>query len=273
VLVARTSYDLANRTVLITGAAGGIGSETARQLTAAGANVALLDIEPAGLERLAEELGDRAWWQRADVKSMADMEAAVEGAVARFGGIDVVVANAAAHRLERIEAIDPGEFERVVEVTFLGVWRTVRAALPHVLAAHGYILHVLSVGGVIHSPFNAPYAASKAAVQAFANTLRLEVEDRGVAVGVIYFGLIDTETGIAGVKHPLMAPIMESMPRRLVRHRPVAEAARAIVLGIERRSRVLVYPRIYAPPVRVADFFQRLGERQLRRAIRRAWKA
>jgi NAD(P)-dependent dehydrogenase (short-subunit alcohol dehydrogenase family) len=271
--VKRVSYELAGRTVLITGAAGGIGSETARQLTRAGADVALLDIEAAGLERLAEELGGHAWWRRADVRSLPDVEAAVAGAVARFGGIDVVIANAATHQLERIEAIDPSDFERVVDVTFLGVWHTVRAALPHVLEGRGYILHVLSMGGVIHSPFNAPYAASKAAVQAFANTLRLEVEDRGVAVGVIYFGLIDTETGIAGVQHPLMAPIMEAMPRRLVMHRPVAEAAKAIIRGIERRSRVLVYPRIYAPPVRMADLFQRLGERQLRRAARRAAKA
>ena len=69
-----------------------------------------------------------------------------------------------------------------------GVWHTIQATLPNVLGARGYILHVLSMGGVLRSPFNAPSAGAKAAVQAFANTLRLEVRNRGA--GAIFFGLI-----------------------------------------------------------------------------------
>ena len=263
-------YDLRDKTALVTGGAGGIGSMTARQLVAKGANVALIDIDEAGLERLGEELGERAWWQLADVRRSTDLESAVAGAASKFGGIDVAIANAATHRIDRIETIDPLEFERVVDTTFLGVWHTVRAALPHVLAAQGYVLHVLSMGGVLHSPFNAPYAAAKAAVNAFANTLRLEVRDRGVDVGVIYFGLIATEIGVEGVKHPLIAPIVRGLPPRLIRPRPVDGAARAIVDAIRNRQRVVVFPKTYGPPVRVADFSQRMMERQLRRAVRRS---
>lgn len=268
--MSRVSYDLRGKTVLITGAAGGIGSETARQLIAGEANVALLDIDEERLEKIAQDLGDRAWAQRADVTSPAELEAAVSGAVARFGGIDVVVANAATFALGPVETLDPAEFQRVVEVTFLGVWRTVRAALPHVIARRGFISHISSGGGVIQSPFNAPYSAGKAAVHAFANTLRLEVEDRGVGVGIVYFGLIATEPGLASMRDPIIGPIIRAMPQRLVRPRPVDEAARAIIRGIEERRRVVVYPRMFAPPVAIGDFFQRLSEAQLRRAARKA---
>jgi NAD(P)-dependent dehydrogenase (short-subunit alcohol dehydrogenase family) len=268
--MSRVHYDLRNKTVLITGGAGGIGSETARQLVAKGAQVALLDVNEGKLEQVAKQLGNRAWAQRADVTSQADLESSVAGTVERFGGIDVVVANAATFALGRIESLDPEVFDHVVEVAFLGVVRTVRAALPHVIAAHGFVSHISSGGGVIQSPFNAPYSASKAAVQAFANTLRLEVEDRGVGVGIVYFGLIATQPGLASIRDPIIGPIIEAMPQRLVKPRPVAEAARAIIRGIEERRRVVVYPRMFAPPVRISDFFQRLSEAQLRRATRKA---
>jgi NAD(P)-dependent dehydrogenase (short-subunit alcohol dehydrogenase family) len=159
--VSRVYYHLRDKTVLITGGAGGIGSETARQLVAVGANVALLDVHHERLEQVAEDLGDRVWGRPADVTSPADLEAAVAGTVERFGGIDVVVANAATFALGRIESLDPEVFDHVVEVTFLGVVHTVRAALPHVIAARGFVSHISSGGGVIQSPFNAPYSASK----------------------------------------------------------------------------------------------------------------
>jgi NAD(P)-dependent dehydrogenase (short-subunit alcohol dehydrogenase family) len=103
--VSRVHYDLRGKTVLITGGAGGIGSETARQLVAVGANIALLDVHHERLEQVAKELGGRAWGRPAGVTSSADLEAAVAGTVERFGGIDVVVANAATFALGRIESL------------------------------------------------------------------------------------------------------------------------------------------------------------------------
>lgn len=264
----RISYELRDRTVLITGAAGGIGGETARQVVARGGNVVLLDIDAGGLGRLADDMADRAWAQYADVTSVSDLEAAVEEAVERFGGIDVVIANAATFTLGAIESVNPEAFERVVEVTFLGVWRTVRAALPHVIASRGFVSLVNSAGSVVVPPFNAPYSASKAAMRAFGDTLRLEIEPRGAGVGLVYFGLIDTEAGLKAFTDPLMGPIVRAMPRRLTKPRPVSGAARAIIRGIEERRRVVVYPRMYAPPIVVADLFQRFGDAQLRRAAR-----
>src|SRR5512135_3581410 len=87
-------YDVNGRTVFITGAARGIGAETARRLHSKGANVALVGLEPERLEALAAELGDRAFAIEADVTDFEALERAVEATVERFGGIDVGIANA-----------------------------------------------------------------------------------------------------------------------------------------------------------------------------------
>src|SRR5881398_161809 len=92
--MARESYDVNGKVVLVTGAARGIGLEAARRLHARGASVALVGLEPEELEARARELGDRAAAFEADVTDAEQLQAAVEGAVARFGGIDVCIANA-----------------------------------------------------------------------------------------------------------------------------------------------------------------------------------
>ena len=125
----KNRYDIAGKTAFITGAARGIGAESARRLHARGANIALVGLEPEELEKRAAELGDRAAWFEADVTDLSALEAAVAGAVERFGGIDVVVANAGVANVGTIGGMAVADFERVIEVNLLGVWRTVRATL------------------------------------------------------------------------------------------------------------------------------------------------
>ncbi|HYN52055.1 MAG TPA: SDR family NAD(P)-dependent oxidoreductase, partial [Thermoleophilaceae bacterium] len=86
--------DLRGKTVFITGAARGIGAESARRLAARGANVALAGLEPEELERVARQCGTNAEWFECDVTDWDALERAVEGTVERFGGLDVVMANA-----------------------------------------------------------------------------------------------------------------------------------------------------------------------------------
>jgi NAD(P)-dependent dehydrogenase (short-subunit alcohol dehydrogenase family) len=136
------TYTIAAKTVLITGAAGGIGAAAARALQARGANVALADLDPGAASALARELGDdRALALTVDVTDTAALADAVDRTVDRFGSLDVVFANAgiAADPPAKMATIDEARFERVVEVDLLGVWRTVRAALPHVIAARGHV--------------------------------------------------------------------------------------------------------------------------------------
>src|SRR5918998_605057 len=115
------SWDLRGKTVLITGAARGIGAESARRAAAAGANVALVGLEPQELERVAAQCGSNAAAFECDVTDWDALERAVEGALERFGGIDVVMANAGIAPAGMTRSIDPRAFERTVEVKRLGV--------------------------------------------------------------------------------------------------------------------------------------------------------
>src|SRR5688500_8207238 len=134
------TWDLRGKTVLITGAARGIGAESARRAAAAGANVALVGLEPQELERVAAQCGSNAADFECAVTDWDALERAVEGALERFGGIDVVMANAGIAPAGMTRSIDPRAFERTVEVNLMGVWRTVRTCLPHVIERRGYVL-------------------------------------------------------------------------------------------------------------------------------------
>jgi NAD(P)-dependent dehydrogenase (short-subunit alcohol dehydrogenase family) len=185
--------DLRGKTVFITGAARGIGAESARRLAARGANVALAGLEPEELERVARQCGANAAWFDCDVTDWDALERAVEGAVERFGGVDTVVANAGIAPAGMTRSIDPRAVERTLEVNLLGVWRTVRVCLPQIIERQGYVLVIASLAAAVHSPGLAAYAASKAGAEAFADSLRVEVKHLGVDVGVGYFSWIDTD--------------------------------------------------------------------------------
>ena len=142
---------LENKVVLITGAARGIGAETARRAVAKGARVALVGLEPERLRSLSDELGERAAWFEADVTDQAQVDGAVAGTVAAFGGIDVVLANAGVGNSGTV-AITPVEvLLRTIEINLDGVVRTVSAALPHVTQRGGYVMIVSSTEVVAFS--------------------------------------------------------------------------------------------------------------------------
>jgi NAD(P)-dependent dehydrogenase (short-subunit alcohol dehydrogenase family) len=236
------SSDLRGKTVLITGAARGIGAESARRAAAAGAKVALVGLEPEELERVAAQCGSNAAAFECDVSDWDALEHAVGGTVERFGGIDVVMANAGISPAGMVRSIDPRAFERTIEVNLLGVWRTVRTCLPHVLERRGYVLLTASLAAAMHAPGMAPYAASKAGVEAFGNSLRSEVKRLGVDVGVAYFGFIDTDMVRGAEEHPALRSLRDDSPGLLSRKAPVSAVGRAVVKGMEDRSRWVVVP-------------------------------
>src|SRR5918999_2099532 len=236
------SWDLRGKTVLVTGAARGIGAETARRAAAAGANVALVGLEPEELERVAAQCGPNAAWFECDVTDWQALERAVEGTVERFGGIDVVMANAGIAPAGVVRSIDPGAFERTLEVNLMGVWRTVRCCLPHVIERRGYVLVIASLAAALHSPGMAAYAASKAGAEAFANSLRSEVKHLGVDVGVGYFGFIDTDLVRGADAHPAVGHLRKETPGPVKRTYPVSAVGKAVMDGIEGRRRSAVVP-------------------------------
>ena len=249
------------RTVLITGAAGGIGAAAARLLAAHGARLVLIDIDREGIVSLATELGDAAVAVPADITSEVQVQEAVDTARDQFGGIDVVVANAAVDAVAPVAEMEPAVFDRVVEVNLLGTYRTVRAALPAMADRSGYVLIINSLGAVIPPPFQSAYAASKAGLVGFADSLRLELRGSGTRVGMLYFGAVDTEHFRTGMSHPLMQRANARLPKSFIRPAPVDDAAAAIERAIDRRSRRAVFPRSNAPMLWAPRAFQRLAER------------
>src|ERR1700758_3879457 len=192
---------LSGKTVFITGAAGGIGAATARVLHRRGAHVLLTDLQQRAADAVADELGrHRTLPLAVDVTDAESLQAAVAAAVDEFGAIDVVFANAgiAADPPTTILTIDPAQFEKVVEVDLLGVWRTVRAALPQIIANRGYVLITSSIYAYANGTINAPYAMSKAGVEQLGRALRVELAGAGASAGVLYPGWVNTNIARTG---------------------------------------------------------------------------
>ncbi len=228
--------------VMITGAARGIGAEAARQLHARGHRIALVGLEPAELEARAAELGEDAAAFTCDVTDREALERTVAAVAERFGGIDVVIANAGVSTVGTVATLPSEDFERVIEVNLLGVYRTVKAALPQVTARHGYVLVVASLAAAVHSGMMANYATAKAGAEAFANSLRQELAPQGTAVGCAYFGFIDTDMVRDAYSHPASERVRAGAPTFASKPIPVAAAGAAIVRGVEERR-----ARVWAP--------------------------
>lgn len=175
---------LHGKSVMITGAARGIGASMARLLHQCGARLMLVDIDENGVQGLAAELGDEdVAYVSSDVNDFDAMRAAAETAVTRFGAVDVVVANAGIEHWAPVLSVEPETFRRVIETNLIGVFHTVRAALPSIIDQRGYVLVVASTSSYTAVPGMAAYGESKAGVEQFANVLRTEVAHHGVGVG------------------------------------------------------------------------------------------
>jgi NAD(P)-dependent dehydrogenase (short-subunit alcohol dehydrogenase family) len=261
--MSRQKYDVRGKTVLITGAARGIGAETARRLHGKGANVVLCGLEPEELEARVAELGDRAAWFEADVTDLEAMQEVAEQAVERFGGIDVVVANAGVAPHGTVASVAPESFDRTIEVNLLGVFRTVRATLPHVVARRGYFLLIASASALVHTPLMSAYTASKAGVEAFGDALRAELAPSGTKVGVAYFSFLDTDM----VRRSFAKPSAQKMREHagFMRVAPLSAGIDAIERGVERRARHVYAPREVRPLIWLRSVVQPLVELQTRR--------
>lgn len=241
-------YDLRQKVVLITGAAGGIGAATARELYARGASLVLTDMQQDAVDRLAREFdAGRVLALALDVTDARATEAVVRQAVARFGRLDVAFANAGIAWRDApatLLSCDEAEFQRIIEVDLFGVWRTLRAALPEVIRNQGQVLVTSSIYSFLNGMANAPYAASKAAVESLTRALRAELGGTGATASVVYPGW--TATAIAKIAfggHDLATRMTAAaLPDFLRRPITPEQMATAIVKGMQRRE-----PRIIAP--------------------------
>lgn len=237
-------WELAGRTVAITGAGGGLGSNLADALRSKGCNLALLDLDQNRVDELAETLGGpthaRGW--RADVGDLSSLEAAFAAVAAHYGRIDVVVANAGVTVIEPVATGDPAAFERLIDINLTGVWRTFRAAIPYVREQRGYLLAVSSMAAFVHSPLQSGYCASKAGVWAMCDSARLELRPDGVKVGSLHPTFFSTPMLEEMMRNPAEEALWGGHRRQPFKMVSRGDVISAGVRAIERRSKTVTVP-------------------------------
>src|SRR6202011_4107099 len=205
-------------------------AEVARRLHAKGAMLVLTDLDEAALAERSAEFGgeEHVLTVVADVRDLAAMQDAAAQAVEKFGGIDTVVANAGIASYGSVLHVDPEAVKRVLDVNLLGVFHTVRAALPSIIERRGYVLVVSSLAAFTAAPGMAPYDMSKAGNEHLANALRLEVAHLGVSVGSAHMSWIDTAL-VRDTKAdlPAFAKLLASLPWPLNKTTSVDKCAAA----------------------------------------------
>src|SRR3954452_24931650 len=263
-----TRYDLDGKVALVTGAARGIGFATARGLVARGATVVVLDLDQGAAERAAAQIHDtKAVGMAADVTDRGAMQRVVATTADRFGGLDVVVANAGiASKAATMRAMSAENFERVLDVNLLGVYRTVDVALPEIVRRRGHVVVISSIYAFLNGAGAAPYAMAKAGVEQLGRALRVELAQHGASASVAYFGFIDTEMVHSTIDRDELAdPILANPPKVLHKRRQPAVAGEAIVQGIEKRKARIIRPRRWTVLSVLRGITGPLGDKQMER--------
>jgi short-subunit dehydrogenase len=231
---ARYRRALSGRVVLVTGASRGIGLVVAQMAAEAGAEVLLVARDAARLDAVVTEIraaGGRAHAHMADLSSLAEVDALAQAVLARHGGVDVLIHNAA-HSIRRPIAASVDRFhdyERTMALNYFGPVRLTLRLLSSLRERGGTISHVLTMGVLIPGPYFAAYLATKAALDAFGDSLMAELQHEGIHVSSVYLPLVKTD---------MMAPVAEYAGRRDVM--TPRRAAMMILDGVvDRRRRVI----------------------------------
>src|SRR5215510_11908442 len=179
--------ELAGRVAIVTGGAGGIGRATVERFVEEGARVVIADVDAAGGEAVAAGLGEAAAFKRTDVASTDDVQALVDFAVGRFGGLHVMFNNAGiGGSFKRFLDDDLSDFDRVIAVNLRAVMVGSQRAARH-MAGHGggVIVNTTSIGGINAGPGVMTYRATKAAVIHFTRSIAIELAQHSIRVNCI----------------------------------------------------------------------------------------
>ena len=180
---------LANKKIIVTGAARGIGASATRALAAAGAMVTGLDLSGPPADTAESPPSSVFAYETCDVSSRASTRAAVDRAVAAMGGLDVLIHAAGVQRYTPAEAITDEEWELVVGVNARGTMTAIQAVFPHLRDRGGRIVNFASAAGALGLRGCAHYAASKGAVLAWTRTIAQEWGPYGISVNAIAPGM------------------------------------------------------------------------------------
>ena len=234
------------KVVVITGASSGLGAALALAFAREGASLALFARNQDRLEetaRACRELGAEPLVVAGDVTRTSDCQRLVVGTVERFGGVDVLVANAGISMWARFDEVeDPELFRTLMETNYLGVVNCLHFALPELKASRGMVVAISSIQGEIGVPLHSGYVASKHAVQGLVKTLRMELRGSGVGILTVLphwlrgTGLRRSALGADG------AAVGERSRRHSRESISLEACSEAVVAAVKRRRRELVIP-------------------------------
>lgn len=222
---------LHGKRILITGAAGGLGMAAKRALVDEGAKVIGID------RRTGSDSGDVIV---ADVREQHEVNQAVAEAVERLGGLDILINNAGVLHLQDAGLPPASDAAEVLAVNLLGPWRVTAAALPSLLASRGRVINVASLFAVVNAPLIPAYCASKRALAAYSDVLRMQFGER-LTVTTLYPGYMNTPIHAGAVRQGLsVARIVTFFAGGrpvLSLEEPLARAARGVVRACSGRAR------------------------------------
>jgi NADP-dependent 3-hydroxy acid dehydrogenase YdfG len=244
--------NIKGKVVVITGASSGLGAATARLLSAEGANVALGARRVDRIQSLADELnakGGKAIAIATDVTDHEQVKHLVDAAVQKFGRIDVMINNAGLMPHSPLERLKIDDWNRTIDVNIKGVLYGIAAALPHMKQQKaGHIINVSSVAGHKVTPNGAVYCATKHAVRALSEGLRVEVKPYNIRTTIISPGAVATELPDSITEPDIAAGVSKFYQETAI---PADSFARAVAFAMSQPDDVDINEILFRPTSQV----------------------
>jgi NAD(P)-dependent dehydrogenase (short-subunit alcohol dehydrogenase family) len=255
-----------DRVVLVTGGSSGLGRVIADAFAAAGAKIAVVGLEEADVQKAAAEMrhtGCDALGIPADITRQADVDRLFAEAIGRYGKLDVLVNNAGRSMRGKVLETTPEQFRDLMELNLIALVRCTRAAAPHLLAARGHVVNIGSLAAKSASRWVGAYPATKHAVAAYSQQLRLELGPQGLHVLLVCPGPIERKdqrlyplAGLEDVPESARRPGAGVQTRAI----PPQWLAARIIRACERRVPEIVVPRFARLLFAIAQLWPSLGD-------------